>query len=319
MNHYKKLMSFVFPIHLMMMGIVNLSDSDVSGVADNPDMIPKIWSPIIYDELRERLAWLNIFSREYEGEIAERGDEVTVNQIIAPVAQTLTNDKVKFATQAMETKSFKVKADRTAIAAFDITSRKKLQSIEFQAKAIEALVYAIQQNLETFMLTLLRSNLVPELDFKITQSADPKLIVRDVTKLRAAMSRIGKVPFGDGNTFMGLDPDSYSDLLTEKLVVGSDFGSVNDLMSGSVNRLAGFGCFEHNGQGEYETFGVHSSAIQLVIQEMVTVKISDQHANQKLGHLVSAHMHYGANMFDNKRYGRLSLDGQTDLAIPSNP
>src|SRR5690554_6797922 len=127
MNNYKMLMSFILPLHLMMSGIINLSDSDVTGVADNPDMIPKIWSPIIYDELRERLAWLNIFSREYEEEIAERGDEVTVNQIIAPQSQTLTDDKVKFATQSMETKSFKVKADRTAIAAFDITNRKRLQ------------------------------------------------------------------------------------------------------------------------------------------------------------------------------------------------
>lgn len=312
----KLLMMFLFPLlGFMKFSAIELSDENVSGVADNPDMIPEIWSPIIYEELRERLAWLNIFSREYEGEITDRGDQVTVNQIVAPKAQRLTDDKTKFATSKLQTNSFKIVADKTAIASFEITNRKKLQSIDFQVQAIDALTFSIMEDLEDFILSLLRDNLDPQLDFTISNSGPTgEMIARDVTKLRAGLSKIGKVPFGDGQTFLGVDPDGYGDLMGQEKVSSADFsGGVNSLISGEVNRLAGFGAFEHNKQNSYETFGVHRSALQMVLQEAAQVKISDLHSNNKLGHLVSAHMHYGAELFDNKRYGRLSKNGQTDL------
>jgi hypothetical protein len=52
----------------------------VSGKTELVNRIPSLWAPRMYAELRNKIAFLNFFSREYEGVIANMGDTVKVQQ-----------------------------------------------------------------------------------------------------------------------------------------------------------------------------------------------------------------------------------------------
>lgn len=269
--------------------------STVNGKAELINFIPQIWSPLIYQELRHKVAYLNLFSRDYEGEIKEKGDTVKINTIIAPQGEILTNDKDSFNPEELENSQIELKADRRAVASFEITDMAKLQSLEFQQEAINALVYSIQLQMEKDIQSIMAANPLNEINALIGADFDVKDVIALRTKLRNQL-----VP-ADENLYLALSPEFYGSLMSKNMVVGSDFGSVNDLMAGDVKKLAGFKVFEHDLELGQKARAFHTTAILLAMQTSVNVKISDLHAQKKFGYLVSADIVYGRKLADNKR------------------
>lgn len=277
----------------------------VNGTADQIlKLIPTVWSPLMYQELRNRIAYLNLFSREYEGEIKEKGNTVKVNQIIAPTGEILTDDKAQFNPEEMQVSQFEITADRRAVASFEITDLAKLQSLEFQMEMQNSLLYAIQKQMEVDIQSIMVPSAAAP-DHALAALIGASFDVADVIGLRTLLS-IAKVPF-DENMYLALSPTFYGSLMQKNQVVSADFGSVNDLMAGEVRKLGGFKVFEHNLEEGSKARAFHTSAVQVVTQTQVNIKISDLHAQKKFGYLVSADIVYGRKLADAKRLAEVVL------------
>lgn len=276
----------------------------MNGRAQLANLIPTAWSPLMYQELRSKVAFLNLFSRDYEGAISEVGDTVKISQILAPTGEVLTDDTATFTPEDLTVRSLSVTANRRAVASVEITDLAKLQSIEFQMEVMNGLVYSIQKQIENDIITnmLVPSAAAP--DHQVAPASASDLTATDVVGLRTLLA-LQKVPF-DGNMFFACDPSYYSDLMVKQQVVGAEYGSINDLMAGEVKQLSGFKVFEHNGLAVDTGVAFHTSAVQLVIQQGVNVKISDLHANKKFGYLISADIVYGRLLADSKRMAKIS-------------
>lgn len=273
----------------------------VNGKADDlANLIPTAWSPLIYAELRNKIAYLNLFSRDYEGEIKQKGDTVKVNQILAPNGEILTDDKASFNPEELNIDQFSIVADRRAVASFEITDMAKLQSLDFQVEIMNALTYAIQKQMEVDI----QSIMVPSAsapDHALAALVGSSFDVADVVALRTLFSTAKVGP----ERFLALSPTFYGSLMQKGLVVGSDYGSVNDLMAGEVKKLAGFTIFEHDLETGNTARAFHPSAIQLVMQTAVNVQVSNLHSQKKFGYLVSADIVYGRKLADAKRLAEI--------------
>ena len=271
----------------------------VNGTADQiVKMIPTVWSPLMFQELRNKIAYLNLFSRAYEGEIKEKGNTVKVNQIVAPNGEILTNDKDQFNPEELAINQFEITADRRAVASFEITDLAKLQSLDFQMEMMNALVYSIQKQMEVDIQSIMIPSAAAP-DHALAALIGASFDVADVVALRTLLS-VAKVPF-DENMYLALSPTFYGSLMQKNQVVSADFGSVNDLMAGEVRKIAGFKVFEHNLEEGSKARAFHTSAVQVVTQSQVNIQISNLHSQKKFGYLVSADIVYGRKLADAKR------------------
>ena len=273
----------------------------INGTADQiARLIPTVWSPLMYQELRHKPSYINIFARDYEGEIKEKGNTVKVSQVKKPTGQILLDDKEQFETEELQVGGFDIVADRRAVSSFEITDLAKLQSLEFQLEVTNALVDAILEQMETDVMSIMVAAAANQIGALAGASFD----LADVVALRNAL-RAKKVPISD--VFLALGSTYYGSLLTKNMVMSSDYGSINDLMGGEVKKLSGFATFENIMENATSAVAFHKSAVQLVSQTQVNVKVSDLHANKKFGYLVSADIVYGRKLADENRIATLKL------------
>jgi len=274
----------------------------VNGVTELNYLIPEIWSPVMYAELRNSIMFANLFSRQYEGSIKSVGDTVKVQQIVAPSAEILTDDKNQFASSTMQINQFSIVANKRASAAFEFTDLGQLQSLEFQSEAQQSLVFAIRKKLEQDIIAaLIPSSSAP--DHQIAPAAASALAAVDLATLRTLLST-ALVPVE--NRALLLAPSYYGDLMTSTQIMSRDFTAGNNSQSGVVDSFMGFQVMEHNLLDADVGFAVHPSALQLVMQQEVRVKISDLHSQNKYGYLLSADFVYGFTLADNKRIVKIS-------------
>jgi len=278
--------------------------ADVSGKTELDNLIPEIWATNMYDELRNQLIFGNIFSRDYEGSIRQMGDTVKVNQIVAPDGEVLTNDKDVFNSETMVVNQFSVVVNSRAVASFEFTDLAQLQSQSFEREAQEALVYAVQKQIETQIIAaLLPSTTAP--DHTIAPVSAGDLDASDVAGLRTLLS-LQKVP--KTNRHLLVDPQYFGDLIQKTNFISSDFiPAGSPVSSGELNSpLYGFRVAEHDLLGADIGYAVHASALQMVMQQGMRIKISDLHAQSKFGFKMSADIVFGLSLFDNKRIIEIS-------------
>jgi aspartokinase len=68
----------------------------------------------------------------------------------------------------------------------------------------------------------------------------------------------------------------------------------------------GFQIFEHDLLSADVGYAFHPSAVQIVMQQGVNVKISDLHSQNKLGYLISVDMVWGVKQMDSSRLVKIS-------------
>jgi len=277
----------------------------VSGVVQLDNLIPEMWASEFYDELRSDNSMLSLFfERRYSGVIARMGDTVRVNQIQKPSGEILTDDAQQFASEAMATAQFNIQANKRASAAFEFTDLADLQSQSFQQEAQTALVDAIREQMESDLLAALSagpSASAPDHDIAPAVASDLEAV--DLGTMRTLLSQ-AKVPLRGRTLF--LDPQYYGDILDSTKVMSRDFVAGNNSEEGVSDRFMGFTIMEHNLFGADLGFACHPSALQVVMQQEIRLKISDLHPQNKYGYLMSADMVYGYTLADNKRYVKIS-------------
>jgi hypothetical protein len=273
----------------------------VSGTTELANLIPEIWSPITYQELRNKLIFADVFERTYEGSLQNMGDTVKVNQIVAPTGEILTDDKQEFASETMQVNQFNIVVNKRASASFEITDLAMLQSQAFEAEAQESLVYAIRKQIE--------EDLIAELAASATLTDNPTaasdLAAVDMARLRTTMST-NKVP--TSRRFFIAAPSYIGDLITKQQIASRDYVPAGSpTTTGAISEpLYGFTMIEHDLLSADLGYALHPSCLQMVMQQGLRIKVSDLHSNNKYGFLISADIVYGFNTFDSNRYIQMS-------------
>lgn len=272
------------------------------GTTDLANRIPEMWAPRMYAELRNKIAFLNYFSREYEGVIRTVGDTVKIQQLVAPSAEILTNDKAQFNTLPVTISNIDIVANKRAVAAVEVTDMAMLQSLDFQEELQNSLVFAVRKKIEQDII----AGLIPSAsspDHQVAPAAASALAAVDLATLRTLLST-ALVPTEQRALFLA--PSYYGDLMVSTQVMSRDFTAGNNSNSGVIDSFMGFMIAEHDLLDADVGFACHPSALQLVIQKEMTIKISDLHSQQKFGALISADVVYGWTLADNKRLAKIS-------------
>lgn len=267
---------------------------NLNGKADLQNLIPQVWSTKFYEKLKNQLILASLFSRDYEGEIANIGDTVKVNQLSLAPAQTITNDKDKFDFTKISVNQFVLTINRQTIHAVQITDLAKLQSYEFMMELMKEMTYEIMVKMEQEIMDYYKA--------KFTNTASPAvssdLDAKDVGKFRTTLSR-AKVPLAD--THLVLSPEYYGDLLNKNQVISSEFVDGRPLLEQKVPSLNQFKVYEHNLLPIDTGMAFHRSALQLAMQKGLSLKIVDMTSTGSLSYAVVGSIVWDMKEFDINR------------------
>jgi len=275
----------------------------VNGVVANADLIPEIMSSLMYDELRANLPIAMSFERKYEGDLVI-GDKVKVNQIAKATGEILTDDTANFNPETMTISQIEIDVNSRASASFEFTDLAQLQSQSFEADAREALVYGISKQIEdAITAALLPSTSAPDHDIAPIAASD--LAAADLGAMRSLLSA-QSVP--NSNRIFFAAPSYYADLLSKTSLTSSDYIPAGSPVTtgGFTFPLYGFTIVEAQNLAADIGYAVHTSAVQVIMQQGLRVKVSDQHANRKYGFILSADMVFGYKLMDNVRIVKIS-------------
>jgi hypothetical protein len=276
----------------------------ISGRTQMTNLIPEIWSEKLYTSLKANLVLANLFSRDYENEISQKGDSVNVAQLSAISGERITDDTQAFTTSPVTVTTQQIVADSIFSAAVQVTDVAKLQSIAYETELQNTLVHAIQKALEDYIITLM----VPSAsapDHQINCASSGLLAAADVAGMRYLLSA-QSVPMSD--RYLVVDPNFYGDLLGQANFVSNDYIPANSASSTGMitNPLYGFGVQESSNMAVTTGYAFHKSALAVVLQRGVNIEVASTLSNNRYGMIIAANIIGGAKLMDSKRIVKIS-------------
>lgn len=264
--------------------------------ADIQEMVVKAWSDVFMQELREALMLGALVNKDYQGSLAQLGDEVSVSQINAPQGETRTVgvDADSFNPSALSATTVKVKADKRFVASYEFEDTVMLMS-QLGAKDSEirqSLVFAVSQQINDYLYSLVAPSSSPDhtvtgvTDFNASQ-------VSNVRKLAAQAKWMNNKPW-----YLLADPSYYTDILNAQTLTSSDYGAADaPVISGQVAlKRFGFNILEDNSKATDTALAFHPDFLLWVMKQDITFKVSDLHSNKKFGFVMSADLIGGAKL-----------------------
>lgn len=258
----------------------------VSGISELTAIIPELWAPKFYQNLKKNLPMANFFNREYVGEIKNVGDTVNINTFANPTAETITDDKQEFNTEALSVSQTQLTVTRRFSAAYEISDLGKLQSQDFENEIINNMSYAVAKAIETYVESLIDSS-ASSPDHQIATDTASTFVLADVREMGELLSTQG-VPMSERALF--LDSSCYWQLLADSSVSSRDYTPGGPVVSGYLGfPVMGFDVMEANNiSTQYKSYAAHKSALAFVMQQGVRIQISNQHSSRKYGYIISA-------------------------------
>lgn len=283
----------------------------VTLLADVQGQVQEYWSAMFVDEVKETTLLPSLVNKDYKGEIKKGGDSVTVSQINRVTAERKTVGTAgsnTFTPSALTTSEVKITANQRITASIELEDLVDLQSqIGDENSALRAsLVEALEIELNNFLYT------------KIAPSASaPNHVLTGVTDFDAAQMAAIKIlasqaRWRKNGWFLLADPVYHQDILNSITMTSADYVPDAPVVGGQIaTKRFGFNILEDNSDGlltlssssQDAAVAFHPDFMALVMQREPTFKISDQHANEKHGYLMSVDMLVGAELLpdgDNK-------------------
>lgn len=270
------------------------------GLADVERLVKEAWSDVFMEELREQLLLGSLINKDYDGQIAQQGDTVKVSQINAPSGElrTVGVDSSSFSTETISTTQIEVKADKRAVAGYDMEDLALLQSqLGNQDSSIRAaLLHAVGKQINDYVYSLVDPSAVAAHDR--SGVSDYNISEHQATRTLAA-----KAKWMNNKGWYGLlSPQYYSDLMSETQLQSRDFRDDSTIISGQIAQdVLGFKVLEDNsiaaaGNLANDDAGIffHPDFLHMVMQQAPRFKISDKHANKEFGFVMSVDVVFGA-------------------------
>lgn len=277
-----------------------------TNLSDVSDQIQEFWSPLFTKELRQKLLLGSLVDRKYQGDLKAMGDTVKVSQINAPdgALKTVGTDADTFSTETLSTTQIEIKADKRAVAAYEMEDLIQLQSqIGAQDSEIRAsLLHAVEKQVNNHLYSLVAPS-----------AATPDHTVTAVTDFNASqVSNLRKLGaqarwMRDRGWWILADPSYYNDMLNAQTLTSSDFVNGSPPVVGGqiVNQRFGWNILEDDSDGiqtlsaadsEDMALAFHPDFMHLVMQQEVRFKLSDLHSNKQFGFVLSVDLVFGAKL-----------------------
>jgi len=275
----------------------------VNGKTELDNIIPEIWSTKWYPILRANTPLTNFVARDYEGEL-KFGDTIYVHQVEDATGEILTDDKASFNSEIMTINRIPIIVNQRFSAAFEFTDMAQLQSQTFENEARSALVNGIALQMENYITGLLLPS-TSSPDHDIAPAAASDLVAADVAGIRTLLS-IQNVPEAERALFLA--PSYYGDLMTKTTISSSDYIPAGSPTSTGTMPfpIFGFNVTEARNLGNDIGYAIHKSAVQMIIQQGLRIKISDLHSSHKYGFVLSADLVGQGKLMDDVRLVKIS-------------
>lgn len=201
------------------------------------NFIPEIWSARILDALHKEMVYSELFNRDYEGEIAEKGDTVHIGQIGAVTIKSYTKDSDIAAPDKAQAEDLTLKVDQADYFNIAVDDVNKVQSaINLLDGATSEAGYGFADTADQYLAKTLAdaATLTSETETAVTKDNAYQVIVNLKTALdKANCPKNGRkcvVP----PEFEGLM------LLDSRFVAVGTAESNDRLENGTVYKCAGF-------------------------------------------------------------------------------
>lgn len=266
------------------------------GAADVERLVQEMWSEIFMMELREKLMLGALVNKDYEGDMRMLGDTVKVSQINAPDGQlkTVGVDADTFDSEALTTTQVEVKADKRAVASYEIEDLVYLQSQlgNKESEIRQSLEFAVAKQINDYLYSLVApSASAPDHDLTSVTDFNTSQL-RSVRTLAAQAKWMRNKPW-----YLLLDPQYYSDLMAETNIISRDFVNDAPQVSGQIaEKRMGFSILEDDSRAADFGLAFHPDFLLFVMQTQPRFKVSDMHAQKKFGFVLSVDLVLGAKL-----------------------
>jgi len=273
-------------------------------LGDVQNQVKKYWSDLFMPELRENNPLIALVDKTYEGEIKKEGDTVYISQIVKAAGETIvlngTATDNKFTPETLVTRRVAVKADRRFVGSYKFHDLVDLQSqITAERSEIrESLLDAVSTQINNFLYSLTAP---------VAAQALTGVVNLDAATLKSIRVIAGKQKWFKMPGWYGLlSPDYYGDVMDETKLTSSDFVNDQPLVGGEIaTRRYGFNIIEDNSDGlaslsptpgNPSAIFFHPAYCHMATQMQARFKISDLHANEEFGYLISVDVIGGASI-----------------------
>lgn len=261
------------------------------------DQVQKKWAPLFMKELRENLLLGSLINKQYQGAIGQEGDTVRVSQINAPAGALKAIDgstEYTFTADAVSTSYVDVKADKRAVAAFEIHDTAMLMSQldSHQSELRESLMFSVAKKINDYLFSLVApSASAPDhIDLTVT---DFNASVLQSQRLKAAKAKWSANP----GWYALLSPEYYGDMLNAQTLTSADFVPDAPVVGGQIaSKRFGFNILEDNSMSTDTALLFHPDFMHLVMQYEPRFKVSDLHPVGKFGMMISVDLVFGAKL-----------------------
>lgn len=210
--------------------------------------IPEIWSATVLSSLKKSLVYAqpSVVNRDYEGEIADQGDTVTINSVSRPTIATYTKGSTTITPEQLTTAQRKLLITESKYFAFEVDDVDKRQVANGEGLMSEALVeagYGLRDLADQFVAGLYTgaqaANAIGTV--AITTAA---LAVDGLSDL---MVKLDEADVPSEGRYAVVPPWYYALLLGSDLFVRVDAsGTDQGLRNGIVGRAFGFDVLKSN-------------------------------------------------------------------------
>lgn len=116
---------------------------------------PEIWSKEVLVGTERRLVYADLCDRDYEGEVSDAGDTVTINSIGDPTIATYTPNSTTITPEQLDTAAQKLVIDQAKYFAFKVDDVDARQAAgDLMTKAMQRAAYRLAKTIDSYVVAL---------------------------------------------------------------------------------------------------------------------------------------------------------------------
>lgn len=270
---------------------------EVMTVTEMAAAIPEVWSSKFYDVLLAQLPMNSSVARDYEGEIANLGDQVNVTQVPEFDDASELPEGAKNDAEGVTLSSIALIVNKMLVKDFMITKRSMIQSIDVMNKLRDLAIYSIAKKMQSNIFNDIVPSVSP--DHTLSYTTGTTLALADILAAKELLDA-ADVPAAGRTMIVGAA--QFNDIFLITGFQSSDFVSnANGLSSGQVNMpLLGFDFKWTTEAGAVSRF-FQNSFYQIAVQQVPVVEVFNRGVDGERAIRVNVTALYGQKQFDSKR------------------
>jgi hypothetical protein len=274
--------------------------------------ISEIWSAKVYESLLKNLVCANLVSREYEGEIKQKGDVVHICSIPATLAVADVSEGVAVDAVASTITETLLTIDKWKAIHVAVSHLAKVQSsIDLLSAYSSKMGYNLAKQIDSDLITELKKASATAPDHIIQGSTPSTYAFKPLDDILIAKGLLDTQDVPEEGRFMLLNPSDYNLILALSQVQSSDYILTGaPMQDGKIPPIFGFTPYKTTNMTAGQVLFAHPSAVNFAMQQGVEFNSYDMRAQGIHADRLIASCLYGSKVMDaGKRVVYLNATG----------